>query len=109
MISVDDKISKIVWSRRFTEAQGFNVNLNIVFQDNATTIKLAENGKLSSGKRTRHFDILLFHVSDLISRKEVAITHCRTEKMLADYFSKPLVGKLFFMTRSDVMNIAFRE
>ena len=91
------------------EAQGFKVNLTIVFQDNASTIKLAENGKLRSGKRTCHFDMQLFHATDLINRKEVTIKHCPTRKMLADYFRKPLVCKVSRTIRSDVMNIAFKE
>ena len=50
-------------------------------------MNLVENRKLSSGKRTRDFDIFLFNVIDLISRKEVAIKFCPTEKILADYFN----------------------
>ena len=41
LIAIDDKISKVTWSKRLTEDQGFKVNLNIVFQDNTSTIKLA--------------------------------------------------------------------
>ena len=108
-IAVDDKTSKVKWYKSLTEAQGFKMNLNIVFQDNAITIKLVENGKLSSRKRTRHFEIRLFHITDLIKRKEVVIKCCLPGKMLADYFSKPLVGKLFCMIRSDIVNVAFKE
>ena len=72
-------------------------------------IKLAENGKFSSGKRTRHFDIHLFHVTDLIRRKEVEIKCCLTGKMLSDYFSKPLFGKLFHTMQRGIMNVAIRE
>ena len=70
---------------------------------------MAENEKLSLGKRTRNLDIRLFHVKDLISQKEVSIKHCPTGQMLADYFIKPLIGKLFLMMRIDVMNVALRE
>ena len=52
LIGIDDKVSKIVWSKKFLEHQGFKVNLNIIYQDNTSTIKLMNNGKLSSGKRT---------------------------------------------------------
>ena len=85
------------------------MNFNIVFQDNASTIKLDKNVKSSCGKKTRYFDIRLFYATDLISRKEVAIKFCPTGKILADHFSKPLVGKLFHMMRSDTMNVTFRE
>ena len=109
LIAVDDKIIKVTRAKRLTEAQGFKVNLIIVFQDSARTIKLVENVKSSRGKRTRHFDVRLFHATDLISRNEVVIKHCPTGKMPADYFSKPLVGKLFRMMRRDIMNITFKK
>ena len=85
------------------------MKLKFVFQENASTIKLGENVKFSSGKSARYFDIRLFNATDLISRKEVAIKHYPTGKMLADHFSKPLEGKLFRMMRSNIMNNAFRE
>ena len=64
---------------------------------------------MSSGKRTRLFEIRLFHVADLISWKEVTIKNYPTGKILADYLSKPLVRKLLRMMRKDIMSIAFRE
>jgi len=68
------------------------VKLNIIYQDNTSTIKLEMNGKTSCGKRTRHFDIKLFYVTNLVERKEVTIEYCPTEEMMADFFTKPLVG-----------------
>ena len=65
--------------------------------------------KSISGKRIHHFNIRLFRVTNLISWKEVAINHCPDGKILADYFSKPLIRKLFFMIRSDIMNFASRK
>jgi hypothetical protein len=50
-----------------------------------STIKLGRNGKESSGKRTRHFDMKYFYVTDLISRDEGKIEYCSTHEMLADY------------------------
>jgi hypothetical protein len=73
LTGVDDKISRVLWTKRFLEWQEFLVKLNIIYQDNTSTIKLERNGKESSGKRTRHFDIKYFYVTDLISRDEVEI------------------------------------
>jgi hypothetical protein len=53
LVSIDDAISKILWVKRFMEAQGWNVNQNLVLRDNVSSMKLKENGKGSSGKRTR--------------------------------------------------------
>ena len=86
---VDDKISKILWVSKFIEYQGFKIKNNIVFQDNMSAIKLEENGKDSSGRQTRHFDIKMFYIKDLIERKLVKIEHCPVETMIADYLSKP--------------------
>ena len=43
LISINNKISKIIWMKRFIESQGFDIDLNILYQDNMSTIKLAEN------------------------------------------------------------------
>jgi hypothetical protein len=52
MITVDDTISKLLWTKRFIEAQGHKVKANIVYQDNTSAMKLELNGKASSRKRT---------------------------------------------------------
>ena len=62
------------------------------------------NGKLSSGKQTRHFDIRLFHVTDLIGRKECTVKCCPTEEMVADFMSKPVVGAKYKKFRKSILN-----
>ncbi len=106
IIGVDDKIAKCLWMKRFLEWQGFKIRLNIVYQDNTSSIKLEENGKESSGKRTRHFDIKYFYVTDLVGRNEVKIEYCSTDEMIADYMTKPLVGGKFKLFRDLIMNLS---
>eukprot|EP00957_Ditylum_brightwellii_P152362 11599283-Ditylum_brightwellii.AAC.1 len=48
LISMDNKIRKIIWTKKFIEYQEFKIKLNIVYQDNESTLKLARNGKESS-------------------------------------------------------------
>ena len=50
--ATDDMISKVIWMKRFIEHQGFKVNLNVVYQDNTSTMKLVNNGKVTSEKKT---------------------------------------------------------
>ena len=64
-----------------------------------------QNGKVSSGKRTRHFDIKLFYITDLISRYEVLVEYCPSDDMIADYMSKPLMGAKFKEFRNLIMNL----
>jgi hypothetical protein len=104
-VSTDDIIAKVIWTKRFIEAQGYTVNENIIHRDNQSTMKLEQNGKASSGKRTRHFHIKFFYITDLIQRQEVSIKYCPTDQMIADYMTKPLTGQKFHSFRKIIMNL----
>jgi hypothetical protein len=80
MVAADDTILKVLWTKRFIEAQEHKVNNNIVYQDNTSAMKLEMNDKASSGKRTTLFDIKFFYFTDLIKRGEIQITYCPTNK-----------------------------
>ena len=84
-----------MWTKKFVEWKGFEVKLNILYQDNTSTIKLERKGRTSCGRGTRHFDMKLFYVTNLVERKEVTIEYCPNEEMMADFFTKPLVGNKF--------------
>jgi len=105
LISVDDVISKVLWTKLFLEAQGYGVQDNIVYRDNQSSMKLEQNGKASSGKRTRHFNIKYFFITDLIARKELSIKYCPTDDMLGDYMTKPNTGSKFTKFRKRIMNL----
>ena len=57
LVASDDKLSRIICTNKFMEHKYFKVKLNLIFQDNTNTMKLQNNGKLSSGERTKHFEI----------------------------------------------------
>ena len=63
------------------------------------------NGKSSSGKRTRHMNIRYFYIMDKVNNGDVTLEYCPTEKMVADYFTKPLQGKRFNEFIKIIMNI----
>ena len=104
LVGTDDVVAKVLWTKLFLEAQGFTIK-NVAHRDNTSTMKLEENGKASSGKRTRHFNIKYFYITDLIKRKEVSIIYCPTDDMIGDYMTKPLVGAKFQLFRSWIMNM----
>ena len=37
---VDDKIAKIIWTKKFVDAQDWGFKCNVIMQDNTSTIKL---------------------------------------------------------------------
>ena len=105
LIGIDDVISKVLWSKRFIEEQGFPLEATIIYRDNTSSMKLEENGRASASKQTRHFNIKYFYVTDLIQRTEFKLKYCPTDSMIVNYFTKPLVGKKFKDMRKIIMNI----
>jgi hypothetical protein len=59
----------ILWTKLFLEAQGYNVDKNILYQDNKSAILWETNGKKSSGKRTRALNICYFFIINQIGRE----------------------------------------
>jgi hypothetical protein len=105
LVGVDDLMPSILWTRYFLKAQGYEVNENILFQDNKSSILLEKNGKASSSKRTRHIKIRYFFITDRVARREVKIEWCPTAKMVADFMTKPLQGATFQKFRDAIMGI----
>ena len=56
---------------------------------------MAKHGRMSCAGRSRHISIKYFWASDRVKQGGIDVHHCPTLKMLADYFTKPLQGKLF--------------
>ena len=75
----------------------------MVYQDNTSSILLERNGRRSSTKRTKHMDIRYFYVTEQVGRKTIHVTHCPTEEMVGDFFTKPLQGSLFLKMRNYIM------
>ena len=95
----------ILWTRYFLKAQGYQVDENILYQDNKSSILLEKNGKASSSKRTRHISIRYFFVTDRITKGELSVEWCPTAQMIADFMTKPLQGSLFRKFRGIIMGI----
>jgi hypothetical protein len=104
LVGVYDILPQVLWTRNFLEAQGYGIKDSMVYQDNKSTMLLAENGRASSSKRTRHINIRYFFVTDLIKSGQIRIEHCPTQEMVSDYFTKPLQGAAFRKLRRLIMN-----
>ena len=93
----------MLWTLVFMEAQGYDIDKNILYQDNKSTILLEVNGKRSSSKRTRALNIRYFFLTDQVEKGNLTILYCPTGKMIADFMSKPLQGAKFDQFRADIM------
>jgi hypothetical protein len=105
LVGAGDLMSQVIWTKNFLEAQGYNVENNILYQDNQSAMKLERNGRQSVGPKSRHIAIRYFFIKDRIEKKDINLIYCPTEKMLADYFSKPLQGSLFRAFRDMTLGI----
>ena len=105
VVGVDDFAPKIFWTKLFLESQGYNINKNILYQDNKSSILLEENGRKSAGKRSRAINIRYFFITDQVAKGNVKIEHCPTDVMVADFMTKPLQGTKFREFRKSILGL----
>eukprot|EP00978_Attheya_sp_CCMP212_P025924 scaffold84285_cov36-Attheya_sp.AAC.1 len=105
LVGVSDMMPQIIWSMYFmVNAQGYDIDENIVYQDNQSTMLMENNGRASSSKRTRHINIRYFFVTNRIANGDMSVKYCPTGIMLDDYFTKALQGTPFKTFRDLIMN-----
>jgi hypothetical protein len=83
----------ILWTKLFLEAQGYDVDKNIIYQDNKSAILLETNCKKSSGKQTRALNIRYFFITDQVEKGNVQIEHCGTDNMVGDFLQSHYKAK----------------
>jgi hypothetical protein len=103
-VAVSDILPHVIWTQHFLTSQGYTVNKSVVFQDNKSAILLEKNGRVSSGKRTRHLNIRYFFITDRVKNGDIVIDYCPTTEMTGDYFTKPLQGAQFRKFRAAILN-----
>ncbi len=104
LVSVDMFMPEMLWSLHFIQAQGYDAECVGPYQDNISTQLLIKNGKMSSGKKTKHIKTKFFFIKDRVDDGEVKVLDCPIEKMWADLMIKLLQGTACRVMRADVMN-----
>lgn len=102
-IALGDELSPVLFAKHFREAQGYETQPSTVYQDNQSTITLAQKDR-STSHRTRHIAIRYFFVKDNIERGDITVEYKKPEDMLGDFFTKPLQGDLFRKMRDHILN-----
>ena len=88
------------------EAQGYDIDGSKLCQDNMSAIRVENHGQLSCGQRSKHINIRYFFIKDRLKGSQIKIMYCPTDKMVADFLTKPLQGKLFLYLRDFLMGHA---
>jgi hypothetical protein len=95
---------EMLWSLHFIQAQGYEAECVGLYQDNISTQLLIKNGKMSSGKKTKHIKAKFFFIKDRVDSGEITVIDCPAEGMWADVMTKPLQGTAFRVMRAELMN-----
>ena len=109
LVAVHDTIGPILWTRYFLEEQGYPLKPSRIHQDNQSAMRMENNGRASSSKRTRHVNIRYFFVADCVKKQHIEVIYCPTDDMIADFFTKPLQGIKFRRFRNLIMNCEHDE
>ena len=78
---------------------------DVLLQDNKSGILLQKNYPYSTGKGSQHIHVRYYFAAHKIKSKELRIVHCPTDKLVADYNSKPLQGGLFIKHRNTLLGV----
>jgi hypothetical protein len=105
LVAFDDGMPQNIWAKYFTKHQGRFLKDDISYQDNTSTIRMEKNGKMSTGKMTKHINIRYFFCTDRIKKGELSVEYCPTLDMIADYFTKALQGSLFRKLRDLILGV----
>jgi hypothetical protein len=103
LVGAASYIVNAIWLNQFLEYQGYPLEEKMFYQDNESAIKFAKNGSASARKNSKHIDVRYFFLKDRLETGGYVVEHCRTTRMLADFFTKPLQGSLFRTMRDIIM------
>jgi len=105
VIGISDRLPQSIWAKYFLSAQDYELEQNILYEDNQSAMKIAKNGVRSCGQNSRHYLIRYYFIKDRLSKDNINIQYCPTSQMLADFFTKPLQGSLFRLLRDVIMGV----
>ena len=92
LVGVHEVSPQVLWTKSFLQNQGFEVNKSTLYQENMSAMLLENNGRASSSIQTKHIEIRYFFIQDGIEKGDIGLEYCHTNKMVADFMTKPLRG-----------------
>lgn len=102
VVTTDDCMPQMMWAKYLLEHQGYSCKHQLQ-QDNTSAIKLEINGKASSGKKTKHMEVIYFFIKDRIDNEDISVHYCGTHSMVGNFFTKPLHGATFTKFKDLIM------
>ena len=103
LIGMAEYLPYNLWLIMFLKEQGYEIANNVIFQDNKSAILMEKNERNSCTGNSRHINVRYFWVKDRIDKGEVRVEYLPTHLMLADYYTKPLMGLKINLLREYIM------
>ena len=103
LVGANNASVMILWTKLFMEAQGHQIDKNILCQDNKSTILIEMNGRKSAGKCLCTLNIHHFFITDQVERGNMTIEYCPTNDMWGNFQSEPLQGIKFRKFGANIM------
>ncbi len=66
LLAADMYMLEMLWSLNFIQAQGYKAECVGLYQDNISSQLLIKNGRMSSGKKTKHIKSKFFFIKDKV-------------------------------------------
>lgn len=102
LVALADGLTVIQWARNFLNDLGYPQDATTVYQDNKSTVTLANRG-YSTSPKTKHINMRYFSMKEIIDRGEVILKYLPTGMMVADFLTKPLQGLVFANLRDKLL------
>ena len=104
LISLHEGVRQLIWMTRVIEELGAKIKHPIeVYQDNKSTIQMASNETVNFRGRSKFIDRKYFSVYQHVESGEINLVSGGTEAMVADFFTKAIVGHKFDDLRFSIM------
>jgi hypothetical protein len=91
--------------RQFLQEIGFDQSLpSLLLQDNQATIHVMNHGP-SQQSRSRHLNVRIWNLKQLVDNKMIKILYVPTDKMLADALTKPYSARSSMIVLKRLLNM----
>jgi hypothetical protein len=104
IVCLSDGSSLVIMAREWMICQGYKLGPTVIYQDNKSVLSLMTTGRTMK-QRTKHLNVRYFFVMDRIKNQELRLEYLPTKLMIADLFTKPVVGKLLVSLRSAMLGV----
>ena len=94
LIALCDGVSWILYFNEFMTELGYNYGTPIVYEDNLAVINVVRNEN-NINKGLKHVKMKYYFIHQHVKNEDIILEWCKSAEMVADLFTKPLIGQLF--------------